>query len=188
MRERTMLLNGIGEVAAGLLIRITPFKVDPASLRQDATFANVSDRQASEFEGDRDAYSCNLPIHIPGSTAKRSSNIVLVDGRKVTLGDVPFALFLRLVLEQTRNKNGRVSRSTLINTGFIKPGSEFQSISRLREPFRMCLGDADPEDFIETCEHQSVRLSTHPSLITYDKARLLYHRSRKVRRVAARLV
>lgn len=80
-----------------------------------------------------------------------------------------------------------VRKSKLINAGYIKADGEYQAISRLRQVFRPVLRGLDPQDFIEACQPRFLRLSTHPALITYDKERLLYHRSEKVRRLARQL-
>lgn len=198
MRSRDFDVADIEEVAGGLLIRITPLnKVLSRYTNLDINrtpvvnanhfMPGVALSQAEAEESNYYGYKCNLPVHIPGDTAKRAMNIVLVNGVKVFIGDVPFALFLRLVVELTKTKRVAVSRGKLMNTGLIKPGGEFQSVSRLRQAFRIPLGCLSPEDFIETCERKSIRLSIHPSLITYDKERLIGHRNQKIRRLARRL-
>ena len=82
---------------------------------------------------------------------------------------------------------GTVNKTRLINSGLIKADSEFQSIARLRQAFNAILTGISPEEFIETCEHKALRLSTHPALISYDKEKLLRHHNEKIRRLAERL-
>ena len=202
MIGRVFDVSKIEDIADGLLIRITPVKSKQTMSSPDRfsentnyipTLSNnnhirqVTLSAAEEEEISYYGYKSNLPIHIPGDTEKRVTNIVLVDRVKVFIGDVPLALFLRLVVELFKNKRGIISRSKLINTGFIKAGSEFQSVGRLRQGFRVALGNVSPEEFIETCEHKSIRLSIHPSLISYDREKLLHHRNEKIRRLARRL-
>lgn len=132
-------------------------------------------------------YRSRLPVFLSGDTVNRAGNIVQVDGSTLHLGDVPFALFMRLVAELFKNKSGMIPKSRLINAGYIKADGEFQSISRLRQAFRTALGGLDPQDFIEGCRPGYLRLSTHPALVTYDKPKLLSHRNIKVRRLARQL-
>lgn len=145
----------------------------------------LSHKEETEFT--RYGYKSRFPIFIPGDTINRTSNIMRVDGSILHLGDVPFALFMRLVAELFRNKSGMVRKSRLINAGYIKADGEYQAISRLRQFFRTALHSLDPQDFIEACQPGYLRLSTHPSLITYDKQKLLSHRNIKIRRLARQL-
>lgn len=177
---------------AGLPAIIIPQKIaEDIALRylcqagRTNTPAPLSHQEETEFS----RYGCKsrLPIFIPGDTANRASNIIWINAARLQLGDVPFALFLRLVAELYKNKGGMIRKSRLINAGYIKPDGEYQSISRLRQNFRGVLNGLDPQDFIETCRPGYLRLSTHPAFITYDKAKLLSHRNTKIRRLARQL-
>lgn len=149
------------------------------------TPAPLSRQQEKEFA--RYGYRSRLPIFIPGDTVNRAGNIIWINAARLQLGDVPFALFLRLVAELYKNKGGMIRKSRLINAGYIKPDGEYQSISRLRQNFRAVLNGLDPQDFIETCRPGYLRLSTHPAFITYDKAKLLSHRNTKIRKLVRQL-
>lgn len=140
-------------------------------------------------EGDfkRYSYRSKLPIFITGDTEKRATNILLVNSAKVHAGDTPFALFLRLIVELFKNKKGTVRNARLINAGYIKAGGEFQAINRLRQVFDGVLCGLDAQEFIEVFEPKTLRLSTHPALVKYDKEKLLRHRNVKIRRLAKRL-
>ena len=140
-----------------------------------------------EAERKRYSYKSHLAMHITGDVEKRAANILFVDGAKVAIGDVPFALLLRLVVELFKNKVGMVPKSTLIKGGYMRAGSEFQSIRRLREAFSGALRHRSPEELIETCDHRTLRLSLHPALISYNKQKLLGHRNRRISRLAGRL-
>jgi len=140
-----------------------------------------------EAEFIRYGYRSRLPIHIPGDIINRTGNIVQVDSSIIHLGDVPFALFMRLVAELFKNKSGMIRKSRLINGGYIKADGEYQAISRLRQFFRTALRGFDPQDFIEACQPGYLRLSTHPALITYNKPNLLSHRNIRIRKLAKQL-
>jgi len=125
-------------------------------------------------------YKCRLPIHITGEIAKSGNNVVLVGDTPVEIGDVPFLLFLRLVVELHRNKQGTVSKVNLKNEGYLSEDGEFQSIARLRECFVRALGDLDPEEFIEVYRPKTLRVSVHPDLVTWDEQKLLAHDDSRV--------
>jgi len=186
-------LSEVEEIVDGLMIRITPIKAKEHLPSVDRRHRGISTGQisgarnrgqankaslllAEEEEADYYGYK-NLPVRITGDTKKRATNIMLVNGVEVFIGDVSLALFLRLLVELFKNKRGTISRSKLMNTGFIKTGSEFQSVSRLRDALRPALSSVSAEEFIETCEHKSIRLSANPALISYDRGKLLHHRN-----------
>jgi hypothetical protein len=145
----------------------------------------LTDKEEEEFNHYN--YRSKLPIFITGETEKRATNIILVNGIRVPIGDVSFALFLRLVVELFKNKNGAVSKAKLINAGYINADGEYQAISRLRQAFEVALDSLSPYEFIESCEHKAIRLSTHPAFISYDKEKLRHHHNKKVRKLAERL-
>jgi hypothetical protein len=149
------------------------------------TSTTLSDKEVTEFHYYN--YRSKLPIFITGDTEKWASNIVLVNGIRISIGDAPFILFLRLVVELFKNKKGMLSKTKLINAGYIKADGEYQAINRLRQAFSAALDSLSPYEFIESCERRAIRLSTHPAFISYDKERLLHHRNEKVRRLAERL-
>ena len=120
-------------------------------------------------------YKCRLPIHITGNVAGSGSNLVEVGNAEVEIGDVPFCLFLRLLLELYRNKAGAMSKSDLMIEGYLNADGEFQSIGRLRECFVRALGDLHPKKFIESYRPKTLRLSVHPDLVTWNQEKLLGH-------------
>ena len=161
------------------------YGVPVGSARTKFLSFTLTDKEEKEFR--QFSYKNRLPIFITGDTEKRATNIVFVNGVRVPIGDTPFALFLRLVVELFKNKKGMVSKSRLINAGYIKADGEFQAISRLRQAFNTSLDGLDPKDFIEACQPKFLRLSTHPALISYDKEKLLCHRNNKIKRLTERL-
>jgi len=132
-------------------------------------------------------FRSRFPIFISGDTVNRAGNIVWMNCLGLQLGDVPFALFMRLAAELYKNMGGMIPKSRLINAGYIRADGEYQSVSRLREIFRPALNGLDPQDFIETCQPRYLRLSTHPAFISYDRPKLLSHRNVRIRRLAKQL-
>jgi len=147
-----------------------------------------------EKEFARHQFKSRITIEITGDIEKQATNILRVDGvKKVPLGDTPFALFLRLVLELRKGGDGCVYKGDsthgggLIDEGFLKPDSVDQDIRRLREPFITALKGLPPTKFIEVFKQKHIRLSTHPVYIFYDKNRLLLHENHKIKQLAKKL-
>lgn len=90
-------------------------------------------------------------------------------------------------MELYKNKKGSVPKNTLIRGGYIRANGEFQSIARLRQAFNTALSGLPTQEFIEAYEPKTLRLSTHPDLVTYNKEKLLRHDNEKIRRLARRL-
>ena len=132
-------------------------------------------------------YKCHLPILITNETIKWHRNKILINGFPVILGDSLFLLFLRLVLAIRNSENGAVTKAGLCRGGFIKTGSEDQTIGHLRAAFAGVLGDVSPYDFIESYGRGAIRLSTHPALVKYDKQKLKGHNNPKIKKIADRL-
>ena len=174
---------GVGEEELGtLLLKIVRLPAWGAEGAWTVTLSAEEEEERKHY-----GYKAHLPMHITGDVEKRATNILFVDGAKVAIGDVPFALLLRLVVELFKNKVGTVPKSTLIKGGYIKADSEFQSIRRLREAFNGALRHCSPEELVETCGHRTLRLSVHPALISYDKQKLLGHYNKRISRLAGRL-
>jgi len=179
----------------GKLNEKDPFKIDISAalkkLPEKPLEVILTPEEEKEFSARQ--FKSRLTIEITGEIEKRSTNILRVDGAKVTLGDIPFALFLRLVVELLKGGDGCIYKGDsehgggLIGEGFLKPASVDQDIRRLREPFIPALKGLPPTKFIEVFKHKHIRLSTHPRYVLYDKKRLLLHDHRDVRRLAKNL-
>ena len=137
---------------------------------------------------DRYEYKCRLPIRITGKITKAGNNEVLVGDTSVEMGDVPFLLFLRLVVELRRNKSGMMSKADLRSERYFGEGTDDQSINRLRNCFVRALGGLDTKDLIERQRPKTLRLSVHPDLITWETDKLSDHDHIKVRDLAQQLV
>lgn len=176
-------IDGQDEEWLGSLVRIIEILGERA-VRRKAVEHRVAIR---EVDRRHHSHGTKQSICITGETEKRAANIVLVNGMRVTIGDVPFILFLRLVVELFKNRRGTVRKSTLIKGGYMRADGEFQAVARLRQVFATALDGHKPEELIESCEHRSLRLSIESSWVEYNKNELLHHRNERVRRLAARL-
>ncbi len=136
---------------------------------------------AQKADYDRYEYKCGLPIHLTGKITKSGNNVVLVGDTPVDIGDVPFLLLLRLVVELCRNKSGIVSKVDLRSEGYFGEGTDDQSVNRLRNCFVRALGDLDPRNFIETYRRKTLRVSVHPGLVTWDSEKLSDHDDSRVK-------
>ncbi len=155
------------------------------SKRQEMPSIVLSHTQEADYH--LYGYKCRLPVHITGEMTKSGNNIILIGDTVVEIGDVPFRLFLRLVLELCRTKMGTVSKVDLRSEEYLSADGEFQSIGRLRECFVRTLGDLHPERFIESYRPKTLRLSVHPDLVTWDQQKLLGHDDARVRDLVGKL-
>ena len=65
------------------------------------------------------------------------------------VGDKPFRLFLRLIVELVNNGgDGCVYKIDLIEDGFLISGKTAQEILRLQNPFKSALKGLDSKEFI----------------------------------------
>jgi len=107
-------INEIEEESGSLLVKIT--KVPSQRSIRETLQTTLSAREEEEYR--RYGYRTHLAIYITGEIENRATNIILVNGTRVPIGDVPFALFLRLVVELFKNRNGTVPpRARLLRAG-----------------------------------------------------------------------
>lgn len=132
-------------------------------------------------------FKCRLPVHVTGDTGRSGNNVVLVGESRVLISDIPFVLFLRLIVGLYGNKQGLVSKLELVGDGHGGDDADYQSVHRLRRSFVGVLGDLDPQDFVEVPRPKTLRLSVHPRLVSYDKGKLLAHDNALVRALAEQL-
>ena len=178
-----------------LLVYVVP-PIDRETLKIECPRLQLKQRNAhsavitciQEADYDRYDYNCRLPVRLTGKITKAGNNEVLVGDTPVEVGDVPFLLFLRLVLELHRNKSGIVSKVDLRSEGYFGEGTDDHAINRLRNCFIRALGDLDRRDFIESCRPKRLRLSVHPDLVTWDAVKLLDHDDERVKALVRQLV
>jgi len=153
--------------------------------REEVRRVVLSPAQKADY--DRYEYKCQLPIELTGKINNSGNNVVLVGDTPVEIGDVPFRLFLRLVVELHRNKLGVVPKFDLRSEGYFGEGTDDQSINRLRNCFVRALGDLDPKHFIERYRPKTLRVSVHPDLLTWDTEKLLEHDDCRVKALIQQL-
>jgi len=147
------------------------FKLDLSPLVKEGT---VIFTPQQEEECRLYGFIYRIPIHITGERGGKASNYVSIGDRLVSIGDAPFALFLRLVLGLHNEKTGEVPKPDLYEEGYFKKDEdEYQRIDRLRQRFINIPG-IDRLEFIKD-QNKSLKLSVHPSLITWDLDQLLNH-------------
>jgi hypothetical protein len=170
------------------------FKVDLSQVLREplrkAPRIVLSDKEEEEFG--THGFKSRLPIVITGRTERRAGNVVEVGGAAVVLTDVPFRLFLRLVVALYETENGFLPRGSmmggggLVAEGFYTEEGLDQAVHRLRVRFGPALPDLKPTQFIEIRGGQ-LRLSTHPRYIACERDRLLRHADQMVRDLAERI-
>lgn len=124
---------------------------------------------------DRYEYQCYDKVYVPGMIPKKRSNVVLLNGNDVKLGDWLFALFLRFVVELRKGDGGWIDIYALKEEGLISDVGRYQAYSNLRAALQGGLLDRDGLKFIESDGSKNYRISTHPDFVTYDKEKLTGH-------------
>ncbi len=159
------------------------FRVDIAAIVKIET--NLTADQEKDYETYR--YKCRLPIHVTGEVTSAGNYLVRVGENMVEIGEVPFRLFLRLILELKNNKIGTISKVKLKVEGYLSEDAEFQSVGRLRNCFVRALGDIDPKEFVEAYQPKTLRLSVHPDLVGGNFEKLLAQGDSRFREVVQKL-
>ena len=150
----------------------------------------LSDAEEHEFEANR--FNSRILIQVTGQTEVRKTNVILFDGREVTLPDAQFRLFLRLVAALHEADDGYVSLGTLRSGGGITdegiafPEEIYQAVSRLRFPLRTALHPLKPVEFIQV-SRKRIRLSTHKRYVLFNRDQLARHPDELIRSLALRL-
>jgi hypothetical protein len=125
-------------------------------------------------------YKCYDEIHIPGTIPVARSNIVVLNGDEVRLGDSLFLLFLRLLVELKKKKGGWVSIQDLASEGIVSDPQKYQIYSNLRNAIQGSLLGKDGKEFVESDKSGNYRMSLHPDLITLDKKKLRRHPDHRI--------
>lgn len=170
-------------------VYIVPLK-DTQNFRVDiAALVKIESDLTAEQEKDYEMYryKCRLPVHITGEATGAGNYLVRVGENTVEIGEVPFRLFLRLILELKNNKTGIVSKVRLKAEGYLSEDSEFQAVGRLRSCFVRALGNLDPKEFIEAYQPKTLRLSVHPDLVNGNFERLLDQDNSRLKRLIEQL-
>mgnify|MGYP001767511255 FL=1 len=151
----------------------------------DLVIRELTDKQNKDYKDFE--YKCYDKIYIPGAIPMRRSNEVEVNDHKIKLGDSVFKLFLRLVLELKKTKEGWVHRHSLGSDSIIADVEKFQVYSNLRIALQGSLLDKDGQKFIENNGSKQYRISLHPDFIAYDREKLLKHPDSSIQELAREL-
>ena len=166
----------LGEIISGIL---------RPDIGADLVIRELTERQHRDYKDFE--YKCYDKIYIPGTIPMKRSNEVEVNNHKIKLGDSVFKLFLRLVLELKKKKEGWVNRHSLGSDSIIADVEKFQIYSNLRMALEGSLVDKDGQKFIENNGSKQYRISLHPDFITYDREKLLKHPDSGIQKLARRL-
>lgn len=172
----TQICKLLGEIISGML------KPD---IGMDLVIRELTERQNKDYKDFE--YKCYDKIYIPGTIPMKRSNEVEVNSHKIRLGDSVFKLFLRLVLELKKKKEGWVNRHSLGSDSIIADIEKFQIYSNLRMALQGSLLDKDGQKFIENNGAKQYRISLHPDFIAYDREKLLKHPDNSIRDIVKKL-
>jgi hypothetical protein len=149
------------------------------------TLAELSAKQKKDYE--KFEYLCYDKIHIPGTISMKRSNILIVNGSEIKIGDSLFRLFLRFVLELKKKEGGWIDRLTLGSDRVVSNPDSFQVYGNLRTKIEGSLLVKEGQKFIQSDGSKNYRISTHPDFITYDKRILRNHPDNTIREIAKKL-
>jgi len=166
----------LGEIISGML---------RPDIGADLVIRELTEKQNKDYKNFE--YKCYDKVYIPGTIPMRRSNEVEVNNHKIKLGDSVFKLFLRLVLELKKKKDGWVHRHRLGSDTIIADVEKFQIYSNLRTALEGSLLDKDGQKFIENNGSKQYRISLHPDFIDYDREKLLMHPDTGIRDIAKKL-
>lgn len=145
----------------------------------------LSKRQKTDYK--QFEYQCYDKVYIPGTIPMKRSNLIVVNGNEIKMGDSLFILFLRFVVELKKKKGGWVNIYTLESEGIITDVLKYQVYSNLRTALEGSLLDKDGQKFIQSDGSKKYRISTHPDFVTYDRKKLINHSERLVKELAIKL-
>ena len=166
----------LGEIISGML---------RPNIGADLVIRELTEKQNKDYKNFE--YKCYDKVYIPGTIPMRRSNAVEVNNHKIKLGDSVFKLFLRLVLELKKKRDGWVHRHRLGSDTIIADVEKFQIYSNLRTALEGSLLDKDGQKFIENNGSKQYRISLHPDFIDYDREKLLMHPDTGIRDIAKKL-
>jgi len=166
----------LGEIISGML---------RPDIGADLVIRELTEKQNKDYKNFE--YKCYDKVYIPGTIPMRRSNEVEVNNHRIKLGDSVFKLFLRLVLELKKKRDGWVHRHRLGSDTIIADVEKFQIYSNLRTALEGSLLDKDGQKFIENNGSKQYRISLHPDFIDYDREKLLMHPDTGIRDIAKKL-
>jgi len=151
-------------------------KINFAQVSGDQT-PKLTDKQTSDYT--KNAYQCYDVIHIPGTSPRKRSNDLNVNGHTIKMPDSAFKLFMEFVVELKKGKGGWLTK--------VVDAGKHQQFDRVRKPLEGSLLEKDAKKFIENNGSKQYRISTHPDFVTYDKSNLLKHADSEVKELAKKM-
>jgi len=107
-----------------------PIEKMVSGLLKPKAITELSKRQKTGYE--KLEYQCYDKVYIPGTIPMKRSNLIVVNGNEIKMGDSLFTLFLRFVIELKRKKGGWVNIYTLESEGVITDALKYQIYSKFR--------------------------------------------------------
>lgn len=143
---------------------------------------------AVETEYRKYRFKSRLPVEIVGQERRRT--LIVIGGREAQLTEKEFEFFLRLVVALFDRPDGYEPLGDR-GPGLAKEewfaGERMEGLANnVRDRLRPFIAPIKHTDFIQIVDRQ-VRLSTHRTLITYDRQCLLSHKNARIREFAKRL-
>jgi hypothetical protein len=174
---------------------IAPF-IPSFGPRQVVLRAQLTAQQ--RLESDAQRFESDLLIELTGLQTPRRGNVVLVGGERLSVPDVPFRLFLCLVVycygradayvafEELRRQDQVESAQRTASEGDVAAAGMPQAIHRLQQRFNGSLDGLPTTSFIQRSNNR-VRLSTHRACLKIDITNLTNHKDEVIRRPARAL-
>ena len=134
----------------------------------------LNDQQTQDYT--KEKYLCQDQLFIPGTSPRKKSNDLVVNGKKIKMPDEGFKLLMEFAVELKKGKGGYVTK--------VVEEGKYQPFGRLRTVLG---GQVDSNKFIENNGEKRWRISTHPDFVTYDRSNLLKHPDLSVRSLAKKL-
>ncbi|MBN1971794.1 MAG: hypothetical protein JW870_20715 [Candidatus Delongbacteria bacterium] len=136
--------------------------------------AELTESQEEDYK--KHGYNCRSKINIMGKdNYLKKENYVEIDDNGVELSENNYLIFLRLVLEIKRSKEGWVHVERFIQDTNLQLSGHFQLIARLRQNLQKIkiMDEKEVKKFIENKKGGFYRISNHPDFISYDKEQLM---------------
>ena len=182
---QTSLVSSMNHRTFELPIEKLIYGLVVTSAENGKSITGLTRRKKADY--DKTKYLCYDKVTIPVIAPGQRSNVIVLNGNEVKLGDTGFLLFMRFVLELKRSKSGWVYTQDLETEGIITDSSKYQIYNHLRAALKGSLLNKDVSDFIESNSRKQYRISTHPDFVSYNRKDLLQHPDNRVRAIAQKL-
>jgi hypothetical protein len=136
----------------------------------------LTPQQKDDYKNEK--YKTRVRLHVSGNVLDDGKPLIRLNDRELSIDVASFILLLWLVQASKKEEHGWIGKSFLIARNVL-PDAADQAIARLRTCLSGGLGHIKRTDFIEAKKAPSskgpgsIRISTHPDFITYDKQMIL---------------